>query len=143
MKGAFFWVGPDGRKKTSEVAIAEWKKTEVARKALAREIVDSALGERKSPAFSVMAKTPINGNDLLAIIKEAVSRGAENPAAKLAKLRHAENYELATDALEFWRVNIDPSMSAQKAASILERVVPLSHKKLAELVSKEKKKLAK
>ncbi len=143
MMGEFFWLGPDGKLKTIEEAVAEWIKKNEARVALAREIVDSALRKKGSPAFLVVAKTPINGLDLLAIINEAVKRGAENPAAKLAKLRHAENYAMAADALEFWRENIDPSLSAEKAASILERIVPLSHKKLAAVVSKEKKKLAK
>ena len=60
----------------------------------------------------------------------------------MARLRHSENYALAEDALAYWRENIDPSLSAQKAASKLERVVPLSHKKLAEIVSAERNKLS-
>ena len=61
-------------------------------------------------------------------------------ASRLAKRRHAENYALAADALKFWRDNISPELSAQKAATELTRVVPLSHKRLAELVSAEKNK---
>lgn len=61
-------------------------------------------------------------------------------ASVLGKLRHAENYALADEALKFWRENIDPNLSAAKAANELVRVVPLSHKKLAEIVSAEKKK---
>lgn len=63
-----------------------------------------------------------------------------NPAAALAKKRHAENYALVDDALKYWREKIDPTLSAAKAANELVRVVPLSHKKLAEVVSAEKKK---
>lgn len=63
-----------------------------------------------------------------------------NPAAELARRRHAENYALANDALKYWREKIDPNLSASKAANELIGVVPLSHKKLAELVSAEKKK---
>ncbi len=63
-----------------------------------------------------------------------------NPAAMLARKRHAENYALIAEAAKYYRENIDPSMSAQKAASVLEKVVPLGHKKLAEVVSREKKK---
>ena len=65
-----------------------------------------------------------------------------NPAVELAKRRHAENYALIGDALKYWREKIDPSLSAQKAATELTRVVPLSHKKLAELVSAEKNKVS-
>jgi len=66
----------------------------------------------------------------------------ENPAAAMARLRHAEHYALVEEALAHWRSNIDPNLSAQKAATLLERVVPLSHKKLAEIVSVEKNKLS-
>lgn len=69
-----------------------------------------------------------------------VQIGMETPAQNLARLRHAENYALANDALKYWREKIDPNLSASKAANELIGVVPLSHKKLAELVSAEKKK---
>lgn len=63
-----------------------------------------------------------------------------NPAAELARRRHAENYAMVDDALKYWRENIDPAISASKAANELVRVVPLSHKKLAQVVAAEKKK---
>ncbi|WP_174998252.1 hypothetical protein [Burkholderia lata] len=63
----------------------------------------------------------------------------KNPAAEMANLRHAENRELIRDAVKHWREKIDPSLSAQKAATELTKIVPLSHKKLAEIVSKAKK----
>ncbi|WP_233831786.1 hypothetical protein [Paraburkholderia sp. ZP32-5] len=62
-----------------------------------------------------------------------------NPAAEMAKLRHAESRELIKDAVAHWRANIDPTLSAQKAATELTKVVPLSHKKLAEIISAAKK----
>ncbi|MDP1734281.1 MAG: hypothetical protein Q8L44_07960 [Sulfuritalea sp.] len=61
-------------------------------------------------------------------------------ATGLARRRHAENYALVDDAVKYWRERIDPNLSAAKAANELVRVVPLSHKKLAEVVSAEKKK---
>lgn len=67
----------------------------------------------------------------------------KNPAVEMAKRRHAENYALAGDAVKFWRENIDSTLSASKAANVLLNFVPLSHKKLAEIVSAEKKKLCK
>ncbi|MDR3212408.1 MAG: hypothetical protein LBT71_00595 [Azoarcus sp.] len=63
-----------------------------------------------------------------------------SPASILAKRRHAESYAMKEYALAYWRKNIDPSLSASKAADKLLNVVPLSHKVLAELVSAEKKK---
>jgi len=65
----------------------------------------------------------------------------KNPAAEMAFLRHAENYALIRDAIEYWRESIDPALSAAKAANELIKIVPLSHKKLSEIVSAEKKKL--
>ena len=61
--------------------------------------------------------------------------------AALADKRHEENRALKRDAIEFWKANIDPNLSAEKAATALQRIVPLSHKLLASLVSSEKKKL--
>lgn len=63
-------------------------------------------------------------------------------AAQMARMRHAENYSLIEYAIKHWRENIDPSISAAKAANELVRVVNLSHKKLAEVISAEKKKLS-
>jgi hypothetical protein len=63
-----------------------------------------------------------------------------NPASILAKKRHEENYALHDEAVKFWRENIPENISASKAANKLITVVPLSHKKLAEIISKEKKK---
>jgi hypothetical protein len=60
-------------------------------------------------------------------------------ASCMAKRRHAENYAMSKDALKYWREKIDPNISASKAANELLRVVPLSHKKLAEIVAAEKK----
>lgn len=71
----------------------------------------------------------------------AQKKDSANPAVELAKKRHAENYALIGIALQHWREKIDPTISASKAANELVRVVPLSHKKLAEVVAAEKKKL--
>ena len=73
--------------------------------------------------------------------KSENSQAAPNPAAELAKKRHVENYALVNYALKYWHEKIDPALSAEKAATELTRVVPLSHKKLATIVSAERKKL--
>lgn len=70
----------------------------------------------------------------------AYTKNRRNPAAELAKRRHAENEDLKKVALEYWRDNIDRSLSASKAANELLKVVYLSHKTLSGLVAKEKKK---
>ncbi len=62
-----------------------------------------------------------------------------NAASVMAKKRHAENYALVETAKKHWKDNIDPRLSAQKAADELMKIVPLSHKKLAEVVSQAKK----
>lgn len=75
------------------------------------------------------------------MIEMTSDHAAQNPASQMAKMRHAENYAIADEAMKYWREKIDPNISAAKAANELIRVVPFSHKKLAELVSAEKKKL--
>lgn len=71
----------------------------------------------------------------------AQKKHGTNPATELAKKRHAENYALIGDAIKYWREKIDPNLSASKAANELVRVVPLSHKKLAEVIAAERKKI--
>ena len=142
MTDGFYWYDKDGILKTAEQKVEEYRQRAEARRLLAKRLVDCALAGNRTEAFSVAVKTPIDGADLLAIIVEAVKQGGSDPAKKLATLRHAENYELANDAVRYWRENIDPTLSAAKAANELMKVVPLSHKKLAEIVSAEKKKLS-
>ena len=63
--------------------------------------------------------------------------GMQSPASVLAGMRHAENHAIKNDVRRFWRENIDPNLSAQKAANEVLRanLVPLSHKKIAEIIS--------
>ncbi len=77
---------------------------------------------------------------MIASARAALLNSSKNPAAEMAKKRHAENYALADEAIAYWRENIDPALSASKAAEALLGVVPFSHKKLAEIVSAERKK---
>lgn len=75
-------------------------------------------------------------------IQSASQNGSIKQAASaLAKKRHAENYALQEDVKKHWRENIDPTLSAQKAADevVRAKVVPLSHKKIAEIISRERK----
>ena len=64
-------------------------------------------------------------------------------ATQLAKLRHAESRLFKEYAVEYWRENIDPNLSASKAAGEIftKRIVNLSYKTIAEVIAKEKKKL--
>lgn len=80
-------------------------------------------------------------NESEELCKSENSQAAPNPAAEMAKMRHVENYALANYALKYWHEKIDPALSAEKAATELTRVVPLSHKKLAAIISAERKKL--
>lgn len=56
-----------------------------------------------------------------------------------ARKRHAETYELKKQALEHWRTHIDPKLSNPKAADLLIKVVPVSHRKLVEYVAEAKR----
>lgn len=62
-------------------------------------------------------------------------------SSRLAKLAHADTYMYRKEAIDYWHQHIDPNLSAQKAANILMKYTPLSHKKLAEYISAEKRRL--
>lgn len=53
--------------------------------------------------------------------------------------RHAENYALKQQAIDYWREHINPKLSNPKAADLLIKVVPLSHRKLVEYVAEAKR----
>ena len=106
----------------------------VAAEALGSIKVVAALKALSKPGQIDFAKAGGLGD---ALLQGVLTKGH---ASALAKLRHSENYALANDAIEYWKKQISPNLSAQKAATELAKIVPLSHKKLAELVSAEKKK---
>lgn len=72
--------------------------------------------------------------------EEQAAQETTKAATTLAKRRHTENYAMIADAIRYWKEHVDPSLSASKAANELIGIVPLSHKKLAEIVAAEKKK---
>lgn len=72
----------------------------------------------------------------------AIKRGEmPKPGRLMAKLRHAQTYQEYEKVSQYWRDNIDPKLSAQKAADkiLVADVTTLSHKKIAEIVSRLRK----
>lgn len=53
---------------------------------------------------------------------------------------HIETYELKKQAIDYWCENIDLKLSNEKAAELLTRIVPVSHRKLSQYVAEAKKK---
>lgn len=60
-------------------------------------------------------------------------------ASKAAIASHKETYELKKQAIEYWREHIDPKLSNPKAADLLIKIVPVSHRKLVEYVAEAKR----
>ena len=62
-------------------------------------------------------------------------------AKRNAEKRHLETYALRTEVVQYWKNNIDPKLSADKAAAILAKHFSplLSFRKLSEYVSSAKK----
>lgn len=60
-------------------------------------------------------------------------------AAKAAAARHEETHKLKEEVFQYWRTNIDPAMSNEKAAELLRKQFPLSHRTLATYVASAKK----
>ena len=102
------------------------------------QAIKAEKGGRRDQAWTYVADARYWSGILRAAWTEKIH--GENPAVELARKRHTENYAMADDALKYWKEHIDPNISAAKAANVLMGVVPLSHKKLSEIVSAEKKK---
>ena len=64
---------------------------------------------------------------------------SRNQAKFASKVRHIETYELKKQAIDYWRENIDPKLSNPKAADLLMKVVPVSHRKLVDYVAEAKR----
>lgn len=64
---------------------------------------------------------------------------ALEPRKKGARILHIETYALRAEVIEYWRTNINHDLSGPKAALILSKIFPLSHRKLSEYVNYEKK----
>ena len=58
-----------------------------------------------------------------------------------AKESHVETYSLQDEVVEYWRKNIDPKLSGERAADILKKQFPLAHRTLKDYVLTEKAKL--
>ena len=56
-----------------------------------------------------------------------------------AKKRHEETYAMREEIISYWKMNIDPKKSNEKAATDLKKIFPMSHRKLAEYVADAKK----
>jgi hypothetical protein len=90
------------------------------------------------------------GDELLALFAEQNNQIAKSliSAAKFEKTRqarsaalarHTETYALKKQAIEYWHEHIDPNLSNPKAADVLIKVVPVSHRKLVEYVAEAKR----
>lgn len=67
----------------------------------------------------------------------AIKMEKANPAREMANLRHKETHNMRKFVEDYWRKEKDPKLSAQKVATqmIQDRVINLSHKKIAEIIS--------
>ena len=90
-----------------------------------------------SNAFDILYEASEASSYSQGLFLRANTPEKNNPASVLAKRRHAENYALTEYVRSYWRKNIDPALSAQKAAEEIFRsnVVQLSHRKIAEIIS--------
>lgn len=59
--------------------------------------------------------------------------------SKNATKGHKDTYELKNQAIEYWRLHIDPELSNPKAADLLLKIVKVSHRKLVEYVAEARR----
>ncbi|NJM12619.1 MAG: hypothetical protein HC889_12760 [Synechococcaceae cyanobacterium SM1_2_3] len=128
----------DGEYASNNIAHFALIQVMIAAVAYAVQVMKAEKNDKHNEAWTFAADAKYWAGILQAAWAAKMDR--ENPAAELAKKRHAEHYAMIEDAVQYWRDNIDKNLSASKAANELIRVVPLSHKKLAEVIAAEKKK---
>lgn len=68
-----------------------------------------------------------------------LENGISDIRRRAAFSRHKETYELREQAINHWRANIDPTLSNDKAANLLLKVVNLSHRTLSQYVGEAKR----
>lgn len=54
---------------------------------------------------------------------------------------HVQTYKMRDEIIAHWKREIDPKVSNDKAATILKKQFPLSHRKLAEYVALAKREI--
>lgn len=92
--------------------------------------------------FEWLANELMNSNE--STLKAFAERRANEIISEKNRIkafaRHAENYAMKEQAINYWNENIDKSLSNEQAATLLLKVVPLSHRKLSQYVSEARKK---
>jgi len=82
---------------------------------------------------------------MLHLVSEFLLAGRTTSSRELAQLgakaRHIETKLLRDEVVAYWKKEIDPALSNDKAATVLNKHFPLSHRKLAEYVAQAKKEL--
>lgn len=105
-------------------------------------IMDSKIDDeydRMESLNDFLADKPINAYVLFKLLGLILKNESKHKALVAAKIRHIETYELKKQAKDYWRKHIDPKLSNPKAADLLIKVVPVSHRKLVEYVAEAKR----
>ena len=118
--------------------------------AYALYLVDNALSSRIAGDIDGALGYLAMAGDVMIMASEATSREhgiryervhATASRRAGAHKRHAETRTLRAEVVKHWSAHIDKNLSGEKAAAILSKVFPLSHRKLSEYVMAEKKRL--
>ena len=118
--------------------------------AYALYLVDNVLSSRIAGDIDGALGYLAVAGDVMIMASEVTSREhgircervhATAPMRAGAHKRHAETRALRAEVVEYWLAEIDKNLSGEKAAVILSKVFPLSHRKLSEYVMEEKKRL--
>ena len=86
-----------------------------------------------------LSDKPINAYVLMKLLSLLLANEMKYKASLAAQVRHVETYELKRQAIDFWVKNIDPKLSNEKAADMLVKIVPVSHRKLSQYIAEAKK----
>ena len=116
----------------------------------ALHLVDNALSSQIAGDMDGALGCLAMAGDVMIMASEATAKEngihwerwhSTEPRRKGAQKLHVETYKLQREVIEYWTANINNSLSAAKAATLLSKIFPLSHRTLSKYVMMEKKSL--
>lgn len=104
-----------------------------------RKLFECMIDDTLEKKDDVIQQLKIDSIALAEAINLVIAAKKSERARINAIKSNAETYALRAEVIEYWKANIDSSLSADKAAAMLAKQFPLSHRKLSQYVAAEKK----
>lgn len=101
----------------------------------ANKLAKSKIKSEAVSGMNLLKMLANEGNEIAEVLIEDKSDKASAAGYK----SHKEDHEMKEQAIKYWMKNIDPSVSNDKAAEMLTKVVPLKHSTLLRHIAEARK----